>query len=207
MTPAERASEEVSRPLCVLVGAPGAGKSKVGRTLAAELGVPMRDTDRDIESATGRVISDIFTEDGEEAFRALEVAAVRTALAEHTGVLALGGGAVLDPGTRELLADQRVVWLRVGLATAARRTGLSGARPLLVGNVRGRLAQLLAERTPLYEEVAGLIVDADADDLATKVALIRSWLVEAGALPEDVTAPDPTCEPDQTPDPEEGCDC
>lgn len=172
-----------SGPLCVLVGAPGAGKSKVGRTLAAELGVAMRDTDRDIEAATGRVIADIFTEDGEAVFRALEVEAVRAALVEHPGVLALGGGAVLDPRTRERLVGQRVVWLRVGLATAARRTGLSGARPLLVGNVRARLAQLLAQRTPLYEEVASLVVDADADNLDTKVATIRRWLAEAGPLP------------------------
>ncbi|MGV1003633.1 MAG: shikimate kinase [Candidatus Nanopelagicales bacterium] len=169
-------------PVCVLVGAPGAGKSKVGRTLAAELGVPMRDTDRDIELSTGRTIAEIFTTDGEERFRALECEAVQAALAEHDGVLALGGGAVLAESTRALLADQRVVWLRVGLAVAARRTGLSGARPLLVGNVRGRLAVLLAERTALYQEVAKLTVEADSDDLAGKVSQIRKWLIDAGPL-------------------------
>ena len=108
-------------------------------------------------------------ESGEQTFRALEQAAVADALATHDGVLALGGGAVLDPTTRALLADHTVVFLRVGLADAVKRVGLGSARPLLLGNVRGRIKTLLDERTPIYESVATLVVDTDgrsAEDVA-----------------------------------------
>ena len=147
--------------LIVLVGPPGAGKSTVGRLLADRLGVGWRDTDADIEAAAGRRIPDIFVQDGEEHFRALERAAVVAAVHEHTGVLALGGGAVLDPDNRALLATRRVAFLDVGLAEAARRVGLSGARPLLLGNVRSQLKSLLDARRPLYTEVATLTVHTD----------------------------------------------
>ncbi len=125
------------RPVVVLVGVPGAGKSTVGRALAERLGVGFRDTDADVESSTGRAIADIFVQSGEPEFRRLEAAAVATALREHAGVLALGGGAVMDPGTRGLLAGGPVVWLRVGLATASHRAGLSGARPGPAGQRAG----------------------------------------------------------------------
>ena len=85
----------MSRPRCVLVGPPGAGKTTVGALVAERLGVAFRDTDADVEAAAGKEIADIFYADGEEHFRALELAAVAVALAEHEGVLALGGGAVL----------------------------------------------------------------------------------------------------------------
>ena len=105
-------------PVVVLVGPMGAGKSTVAELLGAAWGEPVRDTDRDVEAAEGRSIADIVVDSGEETFRALERAAVAEALAAHRGVLALGGGAVLDPATREALADQPVVFLRVGLADA-----------------------------------------------------------------------------------------
>ena len=151
----------VSGPCAVLIGAPGAGKSTVGRRVAGRLGVDFRDTDADIVAAAGKPVSDIFVEDGEAAFRSLEREAVARALREHTGVLSLGGGAVTDPHTRQLLADEFVVWLRVDAGHAAARVGLTGARPLLLGNVRGRLITLLEERTPLYEEVSDVVVDTD----------------------------------------------
>ena len=116
-----------------------------------------RDTDADVEAAEGRSISDIFVDSGEAHFRELERAAVAEALAAHDGVLALGGGAVLDPATRELLADHRVVFLRVGLSEAVKRVGLGTGRPLLLGNVRSRIKALLDERTPIYESVADLL--------------------------------------------------
>jgi len=115
----------------------------------------------DVESAEGRTISDIFVDSGEARFRELERAAVSEALADHDGVLALGGGAVLDPATRDLLHGQPVVFLRVGLSDAVKRVGLGSARPLLLGNVRGRIKALLDERTPVYESVATLVVDTD----------------------------------------------
>lgn len=147
--------------VAVIVGPMGAGKSTVGALLAEALGVAARDTDADVERHEGRSISDIFVDSGEDYFRTLERVAVAHALAEHDGVLSLGGGAVLDPATRALLADHRVVFLRVGLADAVKRVGLGTGRPLLLGNVRARIKAVLDERAPLYEEVADVVVDTD----------------------------------------------
>jgi shikimate kinase len=159
-------------PVVVLVGPMGAGKTTVAGLLADAWGTTMRDTDRDVVAAEGREISDIFVDSGEEAFRALERTAVAEALATHDGVLALGGGAVLDPATREELAGHPVVFLRVGLSDAVKRVGLGTARPLLLGNVRGRIKALLDERTPVYESVATLVVDTDGrtpEDVAQEI--------------------------------------
>lgn len=161
-------SVAIGGPVVVLVGVPGAGKSTVGQVLAERLGVELRDTDADVEAATGRRIADIFIDSGESEFRRLEAAAVARALAEHQGVLALGGGAVLDPATRALLLGQPVAWLRVGLAAAAQRAGLSTARPLLLGNVRAQLKALMTAREPFYAEVA--MVTVDTDDLSPQAA-------------------------------------
>ena len=152
----------MSAPRVVLVGPMGAGKTTVAGLLAQRWGVAVRDTDHDVEAGAGREISEIFVDDGEAAFRELERAAVATALAEHDGVLALGGGAVLDPATREQLAGQTVVFLRVGLSDAVKRVGLGVGRPLLLGNVRARIKALLDERTPVYEAVATHTVTTDA---------------------------------------------
>ncbi len=163
----------VTRPRVVLVGPMGAGKTTVAGLLAHGWGVPVRDTDDDIERAQGRSISDIFVDSGEAEFRELEVAAVAEALETHDGVLALGGGAVLDPATRDRLGGHTVVFLRVGLSDAVARVGLGGGRPLLLGNMRGRIKQLLDERTPVYESVATHVVDTDgrtADDVAREIA-------------------------------------
>ena len=162
----------MSRPRVVLVGPMGAGKSTVARLLGEQWDLPVRDTDADVEAAEGRSISDIFVDSGEEHFRALETEAVAEALATHGGVLALGGGAVLDPATRELLAGHRVVFLKVGLSDAVKRVGLGSGRPLLLGNVRGRIKALLDERTPVYESVATFVVDTDEktpEDVAREV--------------------------------------
>jgi shikimate kinase len=139
----------------------GAGKSTVAQLLADGWGVAARDTDADIEATEGRSVSDIFLESGEAHFRALERSAVAAAVASHDGVLSLGGGAVLDAATRELLAGLPVVFLRVGLADAVKRVGLGTSRPLLLGNVRSRIKALLDERTPIYESVATICVDTD----------------------------------------------
>lgn len=148
-------------PAVVLVGPPGAGKTTVGRLVANRLGTGFRDTDDDIEQKVGKSIGEIFVESGEPAFRALERDAVRRALVDHTGVLALGGGAVVDPATRALLRGRSVVFLDVGLAAAAERCGLNRSRPLLLTNMRAQLRSLLAERRPYYEEVATSVIDTN----------------------------------------------
>jgi shikimate kinase len=159
-------------PRVVLVGPMGAGKTTVGRIVADALGVGFVDTDEVVEQRTGRTVAELFIDEGEAYFRELESTAVADTLAGHDGVLALGGGAVLDAATRERLEGHRVVFLRVGLSDAAQRVGLGVSRPLLLGNVRGRIKQLLDERTPVYESVAGHVVDTDglsAEDVADRV--------------------------------------
>ncbi|GAA4153095.1 shikimate kinase [Actinomadura keratinilytica] len=161
MSHPEATRSGATRPKAVLIGPPGSGKSTVGAALAERLGVALRDTDADIEAAAGRPISEIFIDDGEERFREMERAAVRTALAEHDGVLALGGGAVLAAETQELLAGHTVVYLKVGLSEAVKRVGLATARPLLVLNPRSQLRRLLNERLPIYERLGTLHVDTE----------------------------------------------
>ncbi|GLW45964.1 shikimate kinase [Streptomyces sp. NBRC 14336] len=145
----------------VLVGPMGVGKSTVGQQLAERLGVGYRDTDDDIVAEQGRSISEIFVDDGEPAFRALEKQAVRRALAEHDGVLALGGGAVLDEDTRDLLAGQPVVYLSMDVEEAVKRTGLNAARPLLAVNPRKQWRELMEARRHLYEQIATAVVATD----------------------------------------------
>ncbi|MFC8425036.1 shikimate kinase [Streptomyces sp. 13-12-16] len=151
----------MSSPVIVLVGPMGVGKSTVGQLLAERLGVAYRDTDDDIVTAEGRTIADIFVDEGEPAFRAVEKRAVRTALTEHEGVLALGGGAILDAETRALLAGQRVVYLSMDVEEAVKRTGLNAARPLLAVNPRKQWRELMEARRHLYEEVAAAVVPTD----------------------------------------------
>lgn len=148
-------------PIAVLIGPPGAGKTTVGAILARLWDVTLRDTDADIEAATGQSIADIFIAEGEETFRALERQAVVRALTEHDGVVALGGGAVLDPDTQRDLDDQRVVFLDVSLSAAAPRVGLSGARPLLLGNPRARWQALMDARRAIYQTLSTVMIDTD----------------------------------------------
>ncbi|MDP9407895.1 MAG: shikimate kinase [Actinomycetota bacterium] len=168
-------------PLVVLVGVPGAGKSSVGSRVAELLGVGFRDTDHDIVAATGREIADIFVDEGEEQFRRLEEEAVARGLAEHRGVLALGGGAVTRPATRARLRGHRVVHLGVSAAAAAKRVGLARERPVLALNPRATLTRLLAERAPLYAEVSTDTVDTDERDPEAVAAAVVALLgLEAG---------------------------
>jgi shikimate kinase len=148
-------------PRVVLIGPPGSGKSTVGRLLADRFEVAFRDTDADVEAVAGKSVGDIFIEEGEERFRELEAEAVRRALAEHDGVLALGGGAILAEATRELLAGHSVVYLEIGLSQAVQRVGLASARPLLVLNPRSQLKKLMDARRPIYEGLAGITVATD----------------------------------------------
>lgn len=169
----------VMRPKAVIIGPPGSGKTTIGTALADRLGVPLRDTDADIERAAGKPIGEIFIDDGEERFRELERAAVAAALAEHEGVVALGGGAVLAARTQELLAGHTVVYLRVGLSEAIKRVGLASARPLLVLNPRSQMRKLLEERLPIYERLGTVRVDTDGRDPADIVEDVAKALESA----------------------------
>ncbi|UDY22161.1 shikimate kinase [Nocardioides sp. Kera G14] len=170
----------MSGPKVVLIGPMGSGKTTVATLLGERWGLPVRDTDADIVSTAGKPVSEIFVDDGEAAFRALEREAVATAVREHTGVLALGGGAVLAPETRAVLEGLPVVYLRVGLADAVKRVGLGAGRPLLLGGdggLRARIRKLLEDRAPIYEAAATLVVDTDgktpaevADEIVEELA-------------------------------------
>ncbi|HWM38562.1 MAG TPA: shikimate kinase [Streptomyces sp.] len=162
----------MTAPAVILIGPMGVGKTTVGELLAQRLGTVCRDTDQDIVDSTGKPISEIFLDEGEQHFRALERAAVRTALAEHTGVLALGGGAVLAPDTRELLAGAPVVFLDMDVAEAVKRVGLDAPRPLLMMNPRKQWRELMNERRPLYTEVARAVVSTEnrtPDEVADEI--------------------------------------
>ncbi|MFF2266795.1 shikimate kinase [Cellulosimicrobium cellulans] len=187
-----------TRPVVVLVGPPGSGKSTVSRHLAELLGLAQRDTDTDVETAAGKPVADIFVDHGEPHFRELEREAVTTALATHDGVLALGGGAVLDEHTQTALAAYvaaggAVVFLDVSLAHAAPRVGLNQSRPLLLGNPRARWAALMEARRPVYERVATLHVVTDARTPAQVAQEIRAHLADSAA--DRAAAPAPADTP------------
>jgi len=166
-------------PRAVLVGLPGSGKSTIGRRLAKALGVGLLDTDAAIEQRTGRRIADIFADEGEPEFRRIEEDVVRAALAEHDGVLSLGGGAVTSPGVREALAGHTVVYLEISAREGVRRTAGSSARPLLAGPDRAeKYRALMAQRSPLYRRVATIRVDTNRSNPGAVVRHIVSRLPE-----------------------------
>ena len=187
------------RPVLVLVGPPGAGKTTVGRVLARRLGIGFTDADALVVERAGKPISDVFLQDGEPVFRELEREVVAAALEEVDGVLALGGGAVLAAETRERLRGHRVVHLTVGLADGLRRTGMSTARPLLAGvNPRATFRALLEARAPLYREVATVEVDTvrrSANQVARAVLdALGLAPAEPDAIEEDPAPEDPALE-------------
>jgi shikimate kinase len=178
----------VPGPVVVLVGPPASGKTTVGTRLAAELSVAFRDTDHDVEAGAGTSVADLFVTHGEAHFRALEEQAVARAVAEHEGVLALGGGAVTSDRTRALLVEHArtgglVVWLDVDLATAAKRVGLSRDRPILGVNPRQMLRAMLETRAPLYREVSSLQVQTGDRAVAEAVAEIAAALAAVDSTP------------------------
>ena len=146
-------------PRLVFVGAPGSGKTTIGKQVAEKLGVEFIDVDNEIEMDEKTTISDIFVQKGEAYFRQLEREKISDLLNTFNGVLSLGGGSVLDETTRQALAIAPVVWLKVSSGDASSRVGLGLSRPVLMGNVRSTLVKLLEERTPLYEEVADWEID------------------------------------------------
>ena len=179
MTASPGAPEPGTRSAAVLIGPPGSGKSVVGALVAASLGVQFTDTDAEVGAVAGKPVGDIFIDDGEEAFRALERQAAAGVLGEHGslrergGVLALGSGAVLDDGIQRLLDGLPVVYLATDFGTIARRIGLDAPRVVIPGNPRGRLRAMLEERRPVYERLASITVQTDEKDpeeLADEIA-------------------------------------
>lgn len=144
----------------ILVGAPGSGKTTVGRAVATEWNMDFVDVDERIEQLAEKPIREIFVDEGEPYFRQVETDLTLKALTENA-VISLGGGAVATEEIREALMPHRVVWLQVSAQQAARRVGINASRPLLWGDVRDRLSTLLAERTPWYEQVASIRIDTD----------------------------------------------
>jgi shikimate kinase len=160
-------------PRILLVGMMGAGKTTVGRELAGRLGWEYRDSDAEVEAATGLSVPDLFARDGERAFRDAEAGALEKACASEVPVVvSVAGGAVLRPENRALLLSSgRVVWLRAQPATLASRVGDGAGRPLLEDDPAGTLARLDAERQTLYAEVADFTVDVD--DLSPDQVAVR----------------------------------
>lgn len=171
------------RPVVVVVGPPGSGKSTIGRLLAGLLGTTFHDTDAAIEQVERRSISDIFVTEGEGYFRERERAAVREALADQRGVVALGGGAPIDPETRAALAGHTVAFLDVGIADASKRIGFDQSRPLLSVNPRASWIAMMKERRPVYEAVATLRVDTAGrtpEDVAAELSGLLEGRADAG---------------------------
>lgn len=170
----------MSAPELVLVGPPGAGKTTVGQLVADRLGLALRDTDADVEAAAGCSVAELFLTEGEAGFRAREERAVAAALAEHPGVVALGGGAVHSASTRALLAGHRVAFLDAGLAEVTRRTGLARDRPVLAMNPRAQLRALLDERRPWYLAVSQVRFDTAARTAGEVAQEVLAWLAKQG---------------------------
>lgn len=147
----------------VLIGLMGAGKTTVGRRLAAHLGLPFVDSDVAIEERTARTVPELFAEHGEDGFRRIESSVIADLLAGDRVVLSLGGGAVTTPAVRSGLDDHEVVWLRARPATLVDRLGSDevAARPLLAGGAAAALERLDVERAPYHRAVATLTVDVD----------------------------------------------
>lgn len=150
-------------PNLIIIGPPGAGKSSVGRLLGKVMQIPFSDTDKIIEERTGKKIAEIFLEDGEPIFRKIEMEVVLEEIAKEEGILALGGGSILDAEVDKELSrlKSRVIYLEVSISNAAPRVGFNKDRPLLAVNPRQQWMALMEKRRPIYERLAGHKVSTD----------------------------------------------
>ena len=173
-------------PHAILIGPPGAGKSSVGNSLGQRLSTNFADTDLLIEKQSGLRVSEIFLDKGEPFFRELEREIVLRELADFDGVLALGGGAVMNPDVEQALrlSSDPIFFLDVSLSSAAPRIGFNRDRPLLVGNPRAKWQELMNIRRPIYETLATHIVSTDSgtpSQIAQEIAEILSKTTEVNS--------------------------
>ncbi|MEZ5691873.1 MAG: shikimate kinase [Rickettsiales bacterium] len=159
--PENKAPDFISKPV-VLVGLMGAGKSTVGRRLAASLGIQFIDSDNEIVEAAGCSISDIFESYGEEIFRDLEQRVISRLISSEPCIIATGGGAFIQPHIREIIKNNSTsVWLRAGFEILLERVSRKDNRPLLkTGDKNEILKKLMQQRYPIYEK-ADITVDSD----------------------------------------------
>ena len=170
----------------ILIGPPGSGKSSVGLELSKILGSSFLDSDAEIVTRSGKAISEIFLDDGEPAFRALEKKVVADLVQSANGVLALGGGAILDHDTQSLLRESAksgvaIIYLHILLTTAVPRVGLNKDRPMLILNPRQQWNSLMEARRPIYEDLATHSYSTDEADAGDVAALIASDLAVSHA--------------------------
>lgn len=166
----------IDRPIA-LVGMMGAGKTTVGRRLAAALNLPFYDADAEIEAAAGMSVSDLFARHGEESFRKGEAQVIERLLTGAPIVLATGGGALTNATTRRLMKERAIsIWIRADVDTLLKRATRRPTRPLLqTGDPRATLARLLDERTPFYA-AADIAIDSDTGAHARTIAKIIAAL-------------------------------
>ena len=157
----------------------GSGKTTIGKLISVKFNLPFRDTDHIIEQENGKSVSEIFLEDGEDKFRALEKSVLRNELLSDDTILALGGGAPISIDAQSALKAiaSPVIYFDISLASVAPRIGFNRDRPLLLNNPRGQWELLMQERRPIYEAIADKVIDVNAkseSDIVDEILLVIS---------------------------------
>ena len=164
-------------PRVILIGPMGSGKTTIGSLLAEKLGLSFRDTDHLIEEQEGKTVSQIFLDQGEDAFRAIEKRVLREELLTDGTVLSLGGGAPISMDAQSALRAiaSHIIFLDISLSTVSPRIGFNRDRPLLLNNPRGQWQTLMEARRPIYEAIADTTINVDdkSEDEIVTIALSR----------------------------------